>query len=101
MPSGENRYNELFINNGDMTFTEKAEEYGIDDKGYSTHAAFFDYDKDGDLDCYLLNNSFRAIGSFDLRPDQRYKRDSLGGNKLYRNEGGKFIDHSEEAGHIW
>ena len=98
MPSGENRYNELFINNGDLTFTEQAKEYGIDDKGYSTHAAFFDYDKDGDLDCYLLNNSFRAIGSFDLRPDQRYKRDSLGGNKLYRNEGGKFIDYSDEAG---
>ena len=98
MPSGENRYNELFINNGDLTFTEKAQEYGIDDKGYSTHAAFFDYDKDGDLDCYLLNNSFRAIGSFDLRPGQRYKRDSLGGNKLYRNEGGKFVDYSEEAG---
>ena len=67
-------------------------------KGYSTHAAFFDYDKDGDLDCYLLNNSFRAIGSFDLRPGQRYKRDSLGGNKLYRNEGGKFVDFSDEAG---
>lgn len=98
MPSGENRYNELFINNGDLTFTEQAQAYGIDDKGYSTHAAFFDYDKDGDLDCYLLNNSFRAIGSFDLRPGQRYKRDSLGGNKLYRNDGTKFVDYSEDAG---
>ncbi len=106
-PSGENRYNELFINQGIEkndngvsypTFSEEAHEYGIADMGFSTHAAFFDYDKDGDLDCYLLNNSFRPIGSFDLRKNQRYERDSLGGNKLYRNEGNHFVDVSEEAG---
>ena len=96
-PEGENRHNELFINNGDLTFTEKAEEYGIADKGFSTHAAFFDMDKDGDLDCYLLNNSFRPIGGFDLRKNQRDERDPEGGNKLYKNEGGKFVDVSEEA----
>jgi len=108
-PSGENRHNELFINQGmsqesesdqlDIpSFIEQAEQYNIADKGFSTHAAFFDYDKDGDLDCYLLNNSFRPIGSFDLRPGQRYQRDSLGGNKLYRNEGDAFVDVSEAAG---
>jgi len=106
-PSGENRYNELFINQGTQetedgirypTFSEEAHEYGIADMGFSTHAAFFDYDKDGDLDCYLLNNSFRPIGSFDLRKNQRYERDTLGGNKLYRNDGGKYVDVSEEAG---
>ncbi|MDX1905394.1 MAG: VCBS repeat-containing protein [Bacteroidia bacterium] len=97
-PEGRRRFNELFINNGDLTFTEQSEKYGLNDKGFSTHAAFFDYDKDGDLDCYLLNNSFRPIGGFDLRRNQRSERDSLGGNKLYRNEGGRFVDVSEQAG---
>ncbi|MEO0471322.1 MAG: VCBS repeat-containing protein [Bacteroidota bacterium] len=97
-PAGEHRYNELFINNGDLTFSEQANQWNIDDKGFSTHAAFFDMDKDGDLDCYLLNNSFRPIGEFDLRKEERSKRDSLGGNKLYRNDNGRFTDISEEAG---
>lgn len=95
---GANRNNELFINNGDLTFTEKAQEYGIADKGLSNHATFFDYDKDGDLDMYLLNNSMRSIGVYDLREGQRNIRDSLGGNKLYRNDGGHFTDVSEQAG---
>ena len=60
-PGGERRYNELFINNGDLTFKESAKEYGLDNEGLSTHAAFFDFDKDGDLDCYLLNNTIRSI----------------------------------------
>ncbi len=97
-PSGEHRHNELFINNGDLTFTEKAAEYGIDDLGLSTHATFFDYDRDGDLDCYLLNNSFQSVTAYDMKPGQRQVRDTLGGNKLYRNEGGHFTDVSEEAG---
>ncbi len=92
------RENELFINNGDGTFTEKAREYGLADQGLTTHAAFFDYDKDGDLDCYILNNSFRAVGSFDLRQNLRFTRDSLGGHKLYRNDNGQFKDVSVEAG---
>ena len=54
-PSGTNRNNELFINNGDLTFSEKAELWGINDLGLSNHSVFFDYDKDGDLDLYLLN----------------------------------------------
>ena len=95
---GENRHNELFINNGDLTFTEQAAEYGIDDIGLATHAAFFDYDKDGDLDFYLLNNSFRSVGGYDIRPGLREIRDPKGGNKLYRNDGGYFTDASEEAG---
>ncbi|MEN8228186.1 MAG: VCBS repeat-containing protein [Bacteroidota bacterium] len=97
-PNAPNRYNELFINNGDLTFSEKAAEYGIADLGLSTHASFFDYDRDGDLDCYLLNNSFQSVTGFDIAPGQRQKRDTLGGNKLYRNEGGIFKDVSEEAG---
>ncbi len=95
---GENRYNELFINNGDLTFTERAKEFGVADIGLSNHAAFFDYDKDGDLDMYLLNNSTRSVGIYDLRQGQREVRDTLGGNKLYRNDIGKFTDVSEQAG---
>ncbi len=95
---GEHRYNQLFINNGDLTFTDKAKEYGIDEVGLSIHAAFFDYDRDGDLDFYLLNNSTRSVGGYDLRQGQRELRDPNGGNKLYRNDGEKFTDVSEEAG---
>jgi enediyne biosynthesis protein E4 len=95
---GGTRENELFINKGNLQFEEKAEEYGLADKGLSTHAAFFDYDKDGDLDCYLLNNSFRAIGSFNLQKNLRNTRDSLGGHKLFRNDGGHFTDVSAKAG---
>jgi len=95
---GDNKQNELFINNQDGTFKEDASTYGLDDKGFSTHSVFFDYDKDGDLDVYLLNNSYQAIGSFDLRREERPKRDALGGDKLMRNDNGFFIDVSEEAG---
>jgi len=96
--NGDNRQNEFFINNGDGTFSEKAQEMGLADSGLSTHAAFFDYDKDGDLDVYLLNNSFTAIGSFNLQINERAIRDKKGGDKLFRNDSGKFIDVSEEAG---
>ncbi|MBE9517808.1 MAG: CRTAC1 family protein, partial [Bacteroidetes bacterium] len=95
---GDERHNELYINNGDLSFTERAAEFGIDDRGYSTHGAFFDYDHDGDLDLYLLNNSFKAIGSFDLSENQRQIRDSIGGDKLFRNDNMHFTDVSEEAG---
>ena len=96
--AGDNKQHELFINNQDGTFTERAAEYGLDDRGYGTHAAFFDYDRDGDLDCYLLNNSYQAIGSFNLRQNKRPERDSVGGDKLFRNDNGRFVDVSEEAG---
>ncbi len=97
-PGGENRHNELFINNGDLTFTEQAEAYGVDDEGFSTHGIFFDYDNDGDLDLYLLNNSYSSLEEFNLSKNQRDKRDPQGGNKLYRNDGGHFMDVSEQAG---
>lgn len=95
---GDNRQNEFFINNGDGTFSENAEEMGLADSGLSTHAAFFDYDKDGDLDVYLLNNSFTAVSTFNFQKKFRDKRDQKGGDKLFRNDSGKFIDVSEEAG---
>lgn len=92
------RHNELFMNNGDLTFTEKAQEYGLADEGLSSHAAFFDFDKDGDLDCYLLNNSLRSVANYDKNSALRNVRDTLGGNKLYRNDNGKFVDISQQAG---
>jgi hypothetical protein len=95
---GDNKQNELFINNGDGTFTEMAEAYGLADQGYSTHAVFFDFDNDGDLDVYLLNNSYQAIGSFNKMQNERPRRDPVGGDKLFRNDGDKFTDVSEEAG---
>ena len=95
---GDDKENELFINNGDLTFTERAEEFGIADKGFTTHAVFFDYDRDGDLDLYILNNSYQAIGSFNLMKNIRSERDSLGGDKLMRNDGNFFTDVSEQAG---
>ena len=94
---GDNKQNELFINNGDLTFTESASKYNLDDKGYSTHASFFDYDKDGDLDVYILNNSYQAIGSFNLTKNERPKRDLLGGDKLMENVNGVFKDVSEKS----
>ncbi|MEM6262984.1 MAG: VCBS repeat-containing protein [Bacteroidota bacterium] len=94
---GAGKENELFINQGDLTFTEEAEKYGLADQGYSTHAVFLDYDRDGDLDCYLLNNSFRPVGDFGTE-NIRHVRDELGGDKLYRNDNGQFKDVSEAAG---
>ena len=97
--------NKLFINNHDLTFTEKAKEYGLDEKGYTTHAAFFDYDLDGDLDCYILNNSFIPVNTLnyenkrELRAEDWPVEDFVkgGGDKLLRNDGGHFIDVSKET----
>lgn len=98
-PNAPHRNNELFINNGDMTFTEKSREYGLDITGLSVQAAFFDFDKDGDLDCYLLTNSIRSVGNYDLVKGQRNTPDPQGGgNKFFLNNNGKFVDFSAEAG---
>ncbi len=89
--------NELFINRKDGTFREEAKSYGLADRGLSTHAVFFDYDLDGDLDCYVLNNSFRPIGSFDFSKNLRNEVDELGGDRFYRNDDGKFADATQAA----
>ncbi|WP_103071665.1 VCBS repeat-containing protein [Aquimarina sediminis] len=103
---GDNQKNELYINNKDLTFTEAAEEYNLADSGFTTHAAFFDYDKDGDLDAYILNNSFIPVSSLgysnkrEIRSEDWNIPDFLkgGGDKLLRNDNGHFVDVSEEAG---
>lgn len=95
---GDNKENELFINKGDLTFEEKAAEYGLNDIGFSTHASFFDYDQDGDLDCYILNNSFKDPTKIELFKKTREEKDEEGGDKLFRNEGDHFVNVTEQAG---
>ncbi|WP_375446939.1 VCBS repeat-containing protein [uncultured Fibrella sp.] len=92
--------NQLFINNGKPgvpTFTEQAATYGLAHKGYSTQASFFDYDRDGDLDMYLLNHSLRAVGALG-DTTMRAIRDPEAGDKLFRNDTNHFVDVSAEMG---
>src|SRR5574343_1968550 len=102
----EKRKNKLYINNHNNTFTDKAAEFGLADDGYSTQASFFDYDLDGDLDCFLINNSPLPINNLGLTnrrdmPDAAWPvADFLkgGGDHLYRNDNGKFKEVTYQAG---
>src|SRR5437762_6865345 len=97
----EERANLLFINNGDHTFTEAAARYGIADTGFTTHAVFLDYNRDGCLDLFLLNNSPKdfARGMADTHPLGVQSSSPEGYNKLYRNNcDGTFTDVSRQAG---
>lgn len=80
-----NGFNQLFINNGDLTFTERSKEFGLNFQGFSTHSAFFDYDRDGDLDMYLLNHSVHSQRSYG-KVSMRNQTDSLAGDRLYQNQ---------------
>tara|TARA_R110001583_G_scaffold17014_21_gene69383 strand:+ start:717 stop:4016 length:3300 start_codon:yes stop_codon:yes gene_type:complete len=95
----EPRTNELYINNGDLTFTESAEAYGVADKGYSYQGTFFDYDADGDLDLLVINYS---PTKFNSQPRYyRYKMDNINefdSDHLYENIDGKFVDRTKESG---
>ena len=91
------RRNQLFINKGALKFVDEAKQYGLDDPGYSTQAAFFDYDGDGDLDMFLLNHNVKKIDNMELAKF-RNEADPYAGSKLYRNDGGHFTDVSKEAG---
>jgi len=93
------RTNLLYINNGDMTFTEKGAEYGLNDTGFGFQSAFFDYDNDNDLDLYIINHPARSrlripeykAGEKEHRPDEK--------DKLYKNNGdGTFTDVTLESG---
>ncbi len=111
---GDDQKNELFINPGNATspgdwegsFTEQAADYRLDEAGYTTHAAFFDYDLDGDLDCYILNNSFMPVNTLNYSNKREvYAEDwpvkdflKGGGDKLLRNDDGKYYDVTKEAG---
>jgi hypothetical protein len=96
------RGNQLWIHqgldgDGVPTFEESAEAYGVADQGYSIHAAFLDFDRDGDLDLFVINNSPRPVSSFGLR-NMRHERDAHGGAKFFRNDGARFTDISAAAG---
>ncbi len=95
--NGFNGFNELYINNGDLTFTESAVKYGLDSESYSSSAVFLDYDLDNDLDIYILNHAVHTQESFG-RSDLREKRNYQTGDKLMRNDNGVFTDVSEPAG---
>lgn len=94
-------HNELFINNGNNTFTERSAEYGLNFSGFSTQAVFFDYDHDGDLDCFILNQSEHPNQNIS-DTSARHGFDANAGERLYRNDNinGKvhFTDVSKQAG---
>lgn len=89
--------NELYINQGDLTFVEEAANYNLDFSGFATQTAFFDMDNDGDLDAYLLNHSVHSSNSFG-DTSLRAAVDSLSGDRLYRNDNNFFVDISAQSG---
>ncbi len=91
------RKNKLYINNKDLTFSEKAADYNLDLATFTTQTAFFDYDRDGDLDAYVLNHNVEDFNRFDVQAVHAM-RDTLAGDRLMRNDGGKFTDVSATAG---
>ena len=104
---GNNHDNDLYINNGDLTFTEDAATYNLARSGFSTHATFFDYDKDGDLDVYILNNSNIPVNTLGYAEQREIRAEDWEGvpeifrgigDMLLENQNGTFVNVSEEAG---
>ena len=99
--NGKGAANELYINKGDGTFDEKAAAYGLDFSGFSTQAAFLDYDLDGDLDLYLLNHAIHSVRSYGTTK-KREEKDSLSGDRFYENKlnetEGRFVDVTDRSG---
>ncbi len=93
----EKRRNQFFINKGDLTFEDKAKEYGLDDPSYSTQATFFDYDRDGDLDVFLLATNVKVIRELEYAQARTVKH-PYAGDKLFRNDDGHFTEVTTEAG---
>ena len=90
--------NKLYINNGDLTFSEQAGSWGLNSSANSMQASFFDYDLDGDLDCFLLNNNLIVPNPVEFYKRSRNDVNPDGGDKLYRNDGDHFTDVTLEAG---
>jgi hypothetical protein len=103
---GDNHDNDLYINNGDLTFSEKAKDFNLAARGFTIHSSFFDYDKDGDLDAYILNNSNIPVNTLGYARQRDVRAEDWDipeivkgtGDMLLRNDGGTFVDVSEEAG---
>jgi hypothetical protein len=94
-----NSHNQLYINNGNGTFTEEAKQWGLDIPGYNTQAVFFDYDKDGDLDMFLLQHSIHQTDNYG-DTSARKKYSLISGGKLFRNDGNHFTDVTKKSGII-
>lgn len=100
------RKNKLYISNRNLTFTESADKYGLGIAAYTTHVSFFDYDLDGDLDCFMINNSpmpVNTLGYTNRRdlPDKDWPVAAFvkgGGDHLFRNDNGRFKEVTREAG---
>lgn len=100
------RINQLYINNHDQTFTEEAHQYGLDHKAYSTQVSFFDYDLDGDLDCFMIDNSPIPVNQLGFNnnrdlPEQQWRVGDFlkgGGNHLFRNDNGHFTEVTQQTG---
>jgi len=90
-------HNMLYINNQDGTFTDESAKYGLDFAGFSTQAAFFDYNHDGKLDCFLLNQSQHSVDTYG-DTSLRRKINKQAGSRLFMNEGGHFADVTQKAG---
>ena len=101
-----NRKNKLYINNHNLTFSDSAAAYGLDISAYSTQVSFFDYDGDGDLDCFMINNSPIPVNQLQFSnrrdlPEQQWQVAPFlkgGGDHLYRNDNGHFVEVTKEAG---
>src|SRR5689334_924764 len=101
-----NRKNKLYINNHNLTFTGSAAQYGLDISAYTTQVSFFDYDMDGDLDCFMINNSPIPVNQLQFSnkrdlPEQDWPVGNFlkgGGDHLFRNDNGHFVEVTKEAG---
>ncbi|MEE9408922.1 MAG: VCBS repeat-containing protein [Polaribacter sp.] len=94
----ENRKNKLFINQKDNTFKESAARYGIDHFGFSTQSYFFDFDKDGDLDMYLVNHRQDFRNNINIDPRIQETKEDYNSDQLFRNDGSSFTNITKEAG---
>jgi len=101
MENGALRQNQLFINDHHLGFRDSAQKYGLADSGYTTQASFFDYDGDGDLDCFLINNS-PMVNTLDYVNQRQMttlpQNVTGGGDHLFRNDNGHFTEVTREAG---
>ena len=100
LSADEGVHNLLYINNGDGTFKEMSELYGLNFRGLSTQAVFLDYDKDGDLDMYLLNHNIHNINSYGTT-EKRLQSDPYAGDRFFENrlnDEDKFVEVTKEAG---